>query len=59
MFIYVFDNETEEKLVKSGFKKAKFSCGDGCTAFILDSKINFNFSSLDKSKFKITNKIKF
>lgn len=57
MFITVFDEETEEKLKKSGFKLLNHQ--NDKAIFIYNKSIKFNFDKLDNTKYLLTNKLNF
>jgi len=56
MFIYCFDKELKQELIKQGFKLLKED-EDGAV-FVFD-KLKFNFEGVDKKKYFITNKLTF
>jgi len=57
MFIYCLDSELKDKLIKKGFKLLNEY--DGKAVFVLDNKIKFDFSTIDNSKFLLSNKLNF
>ena len=59
MFIYCFDKDLEDKLIKMGYKQAKFPTRSNFSIFIHNDNINFDFSKVDSNKYKICNKMTF
>lgn len=59
MFIYCFDKILEQELLNKGYKKTNFPTNSNYSVFILNNKINFDFSKFDGNKYKIQNKLNF
>ena len=57
MFIYCFDNELKDKLIKKGFKL--LNKYEDKAVFVFSKDIKFNFDNVDKDKFLFTNKLTF
>jgi len=57
MFIYCLDDKLKQDLLKQGFKLLNEY--DGKAVFIFDNKIKFDFSTIDNSKFLLSNKLNF
>lgn len=59
MFLYVFDKELEKEMEQKGLKKAPYPNSANFSVFILDDRVKLDFSNIDNTKVKITNKIIF
>lgn len=57
MLIYCFDNELKQKLLNNGYKiLPKFNIENGC---VFADVGKFDFTTIDKSKYKFTNRLNF
>lgn len=56
MFIYCFDDNLKDKLIKNGLKL--FKEDENGAVFVFD-KLKFNFEGVDEKKYFITNKLTF
>lgn len=59
MFIYCFDEQLKNKLIEAGYKMAEKSNGKDYWIFLNKSNLTFDFSNIDKNKFKMSNKLNF
>lgn len=58
-FMYCFDNETKDKLIKKGFKFLKEAQMNGSKAYIFISNDKLNFDEIDRNKVLLSNKLNF
>lgn len=58
-FMYCFDNETKDKLIKKGFKFLKETQVSGSKAYIFISNDKLNFNEIDRNKVLLSNKLNF
>ena len=60
MFIYCFDEELKNKLLKHNYKMIDKPTNQSYWVFINNKeKLDFDFSDVDASKFKLSNKLNF
>lgn len=61
MFIHCYDKDLKIKLLSSGYKLSKEFSGqdDYCIFFNKPDGEKFDFNEVDKSKFKLSNKLTF
>lgn len=60
MFIYIFDEDLKNNLLKLNYKMIDKPDNQNYWVFINNKdKLDFDFSRVDSSKFKISNKINF
>lgn len=60
MFIYCFDEDLKMSLLSSGYKLSKESSdGNYWIFFNKTDGLKFDFSTIDKSKFKLSDKLTF
>ena len=57
MFIYCFDKELKQELIKQGFKLLKED--DKGATFVFSDKEKFDFTKVDKTKYLFTNRLTF
>lgn len=60
MFIYCFDEVLKNELLKTGYKMIQNPSNQDYWVFInKPEKLAFNFSDVDKNKFKMSNRLNF
>ena len=60
MFIYCFDEDLKNNLLQLNYKMIDKPDNQNYWVFINNrDKLNFDFSKVDKSKFKMSNKVNF
>lgn len=60
MFIYIFDEDLKNNLLKLNYKMINKPDNQDYWVFINNKdKLNFDFSNMDPSKFKMSNKLNF